>query len=126
MGTTQSYGRIGEEEVNAADDTIYGATPASPRLGQQKQRRSPLKHGLEQQPEARANLEDRDGSSKQKARNRPTEKEKHNPEDLLESKRLRLSNEAWEKNDRANEAVCASQRHLRALTEKTQVATTNL
>ena len=48
------------EEMNAADDTIHGASPArSLRLSRQEQKRSPTMHGTERQPEVGANLEDR-------------------------------------------------------------------
>ena len=83
-------------------------------------------HGAERQPEVGANLEDRRGSPQRKPRDRPVTGERHNPEDPAETERQRLSNEAWEENERANEAVRATQRHLRAITHETQVATTNL
>ena len=115
------------EEGNAADDTIQGASPArSPRLTRQEQERLLLTHGPEREPEVEINLEDRRGSPQQRVRDRPATGERHNLEDPAESERQRLGNETWEKNERANEAVRATQRHVRALTDETQVATTNL
>ena len=115
------------EEVNVADDTIHGASPArSLGLGRQERERSPSMHGAERQPEVGANLEDRRGSPQRRPRDRPVTGERHNPEDPAETERQRRSNEAWEENERANEAVRATQTHLRAITDETQVATTNL
>ncbi len=87
--------------------------------------RSPSMHGLERQPEVGVNLEDRHRSPQQRARDQAATGERHNPEDLAQSERQRLSNEAWEENKIANKAVRATQRHLRAITDETQVATTN-
>ena len=83
-------------------------------------------HETVRQPEVGANLEDRRGSPQRKPRDRPPTKKRHNPEDPAESERQTLSNEAWEEKERANEAVHATQRHLRAITDETHVATTNL
>ncbi len=73
-----------------------------------------------------ANQEDRRGSPQRKTRYQSATGERHNSEDLSESEWRRHSNEAWEENERANEAIRATQRHLRALTDETQVAATNL
>ena len=115
------------EEVNAAHDTIHGASPAiSLWLSRQEQARSPSMHGTDRQPEVGANLEDRRGSPQRRPQDQPATGERHNPEDPVESERQRPSNEAWEESQKANESVRATQRHLRAITDETQVATTNL
>ena len=73
-----------------------------------------------------ANLEDRRGSPQLKTRDRSATEERHNSENLSESEWQRHSNEAWEENEQANEAIRATQRHLRALTDESHVAATNL
>ena len=108
------------EEVNAADNTIHGISPArSPRLTRQEQERLLLTHHPERETEVEINMEDRRGSPQRRARDRPVTGERHNPEDLAEPEQQRLINEVWEENERANEAVRATQRHLRTITDET-------